>query len=78
MVALRRLFGIGRRIEFAGERARREHAQWLTRATMGGGVRAPRIPVRKVSEGGYEFVRNSPDGREWADAWWKGAFRSTD
>jgi capsid protein len=78
MVAFRRIFGFSKRVELAGERARRLHAQWLTRATMTGGVRAPRIPVRKVSEGGYEFVRKSPDGRAWADSWWSNAFRSTD
>ena len=78
MVAFRRIFGLSRRLETAGERARRLHAEWLTRALTSGGVRAPRIPVRKVSEGGSENVRTSPEGRAWADSWWSGAFRSTD
>ena len=78
MVALRRLFGLQRRIETSGERARRVHAEWLTRAIMSGGINAPRIPTRKVVEGGFEHVRQSKDGRAWADSWWSGAFRSTD
>ena len=78
MVALRRFFGFNKRCEEAGEKARRIHGEWLTRALLSGGVRAPRIPTRKVSEGGFEDVRTTPDRREWADSWWSGAFRSTD
>ena len=78
MVAFRRIFGMKKRVELAGERARRVHGQWLTQAIMSGGVHAPRIPTRKVSEGGFEDVRTSADGRAWADSWWSGAFRKTD
>ncbi len=78
MVAIRRLFGLQRRIENAGQRARRVHGQWLTQAILGGGLSAPRIPTRKVTEGGFENVRKTCDGRVWADSWWRGAFRTTD
>jgi len=77
MVALRRFFGFKKRIEDAGVKARRIHGDWLTKAIFGGGA-MPRIPVRKISEGGYEHVRRTETGRAWADSWWSGAFRKTD
>ena len=59
------------------ERMIREHAQWLTRA-----VRRPRgyprIPVRKVSEGGYAGLMASPNGRSIADGWWHSALERLD
>lgn len=56
----------------AAERARRLHSRWLTRAFRHGGARGvPRIPTRPVSEGGFQPVTSTPDGRAWADRWWR-------
>ena len=54
------------------ERMIREHAQWLTRATRLG-YRCPRIPVRKVSEGGFARLMTSRAGRLYAAGWWESA-----
>lgn len=57
--------------EDPGERARRMHSAWLTRAIRhGGGQGLPRIPVRRVSEGGYGPLMATVKGREWAEQWW--------
>ncbi|MBL0928327.1 MAG: hypothetical protein IBJ11_11870 [Phycisphaerales bacterium] len=73
----RRLFGFAERLETAAERARRLHSAWLTRALTDPQWAAPRIPVRPVSEGGWdEFVR-SPGGRDWAERWWDDAIDDT-
>jgi hypothetical protein len=53
-----------------GERARREHEVWLSRAIRSGRA-LPRIPARRVDLGGMEPVLGSPRGREWARRWWE-------
>lgn len=66
-----RMFFGGDDPEFAAERARRVHSTWLTRALRGGGnAHIPRIPVRRVSEGGFDPLLSTVEGREWAEAWW--------
>lgn len=51
--------------------ARALHSRWLTRALrQGGGKGVPRIPTRRVSEGGYGPLVATVEGREWADQWW--------
>jgi len=67
-----------RRLELAGERARRLHSVWLTRALSDPSIRLPRIPVRPVAQGGFGPVTASPGGRRWAEGWWRGAFRCVD
>jgi hypothetical protein len=55
----------------AAEHARALHSRWLTRAIRhGGGKGLPRIPTRLVSEGGYDPVMATVEGREWAEEWW--------
>lgn len=58
----------------AGERARRLHGAWLTRALADPRRRFPRIPTRPVRDGGFSAVTATPAGRAWATAWWAGAF----
>jgi hypothetical protein len=52
----------------------REHSQWLSRMLRLGKGRAarqpPRIPVRRVSEGGYSKLMSTPSGRHRAERWW--------
>lgn len=57
--------------------ARRAHSRWLTRA-MQAGVKVPRIPTRRVEEGGFDPVMATTEGREWAAAWWRDALQSPD
>ena len=56
-----------------GERARRSHSAWLTRhldATPG----PPRIPVRRVSRGGFGSMMDRPQGPGRAERWWRLVF----
>lgn len=59
------------------ERMIREHAVWLTQAVRRPG-RYPRIPVRKVSEGGFARLMARREGRAVADAWWLEALERVD
>lgn len=59
------------------EAMRRAHSSWLSRAVKHGS-RPPRIPVRKVSEGGWDELMSTPEGRAWADEFWQGAFEHPD
>lgn len=52
-----------------GAAARRRHAAWLAQA-LRTPQRYPRIPVRPVNQGGFDPVVATPEGREWAEAWW--------
>jgi hypothetical protein len=54
----------------AGERARRLHERWLTRA-MARPDRYPTIPVRPVSEGGFASLHTTAHGAQWAAGWWE-------
>ena len=49
-----------------------EHSPWLSRM-LGGRrrKRIPRIPVRKVSEGGFSKLISTPSGRYRAERWWE-------
>ena len=60
----------------AGLRMVREHSAWLTRMLGGKGGRkaprkAPRIPTRRVSEGGYSKLMSTSSGRYRAERWWE-------
>lgn len=54
----------------AGVRARRQHSVWLTAAIRDprGGV--PRIPTRRVADGGFAGLLARPGGPERAERWW--------
>jgi len=59
------------------ERMIREHARWLTQAVRRPG-RYPRIPVRKVADGGFARLMASREGRAVADSWWFEALERVD
>lgn len=63
--------------EDPGEKARREHSAWLTRA-LAGTRRYPEIPVRPVQDGGFDELRNRPNGLKLAARWWRMALRRVD
>lgn len=56
---------------------RRIHERWLTRALQSAKV-YPRIPVRRVDEGGFDEVRSRPEARAHADQWWERALERVD
>lgn len=60
----------GRRRDTTAELFRRQHSSWLTRAFRRPEGSVPRIPVRRVDEGGYSTMLNRPGGRERAAMWW--------
>ena len=70
-----RWFGEQARLD-AGRRMIREHSAWLThmlgRRTT---TSIPRIPVRKVSEGGFSGLMSTPGGRFRAERWWERTLR---
>ena len=55
------------------ERARRLHSCWLTEALRGHRA-APRIPTRRVADGGFDEIMTTGRGRTWAMSWWTEAF----
>jgi len=57
---------------------RREHSLWLSRAMARPDSATPRIPTRRVSEGGFSLLLSSPGGRERAEQWWMDAFYELD
>ena len=59
-----------------GQRYAAEHSAWLTRAVRLGN--APRIPVKKVEEGGFDRMMARPGGEERASQWWGAAFERVD
>ncbi len=58
----------------AGERARLLHSRWLTQA-LRSDREFPRIPLRRVEEGGWETLLAKPKGRGVAERWWRRALR---
>jgi hypothetical protein len=56
---------------------RRVHEAWLTRAVTSGKA-YPRIPVRRVDEGGFDPLLSRPGGRQLADRWWSAALGRVD
>jgi hypothetical protein len=71
-----RLFGSGDRPSHA-EVFRRVHERWLTRA-LERAIRYPRIPIRRVDDGGFEDVRRSSSARARANRWWDLALERVD
>ncbi|NUQ53660.1 MAG: hypothetical protein HUU19_13305 [Phycisphaerales bacterium] len=54
------------------EQMRLAHSHWLTGA-LASGRPYPKIPLRRVAEGGFSALVATPDGRQWADLWWNAA-----
>ena len=73
----RDLFARSTRLLTAGEKARRLHSAWLTRA-LAEPQRFPRIPARPVRDGGFTCLVAKPSGRAWADEWWTDTLESLD
>lgn len=65
-----RNFDASTRILTASERARRVHSAWLTRALAEDAHEAPRIPARRVEQGGFGALLRTARGRSWAWEWW--------
>lgn len=63
----------GRPDETSAEAACRLMERWLTWALHQPEDAFPRIPLRPVSEGGFEGLLARPDGRRRAAGWWAGA-----
>lgn len=62
------------RVLTASERARRLHSAWLTRALYGDDAAygdLPRIPARRVEQGGFGVILRTAFGRRWASEWWR-------
>ena len=53
----------------AGRLARLLHSRWLTEA-IARPMDVPRIPTRRVSDGGFGPMLARPGGRARADRWW--------
>lgn len=52
-----------------GLRMIREHAAWLSRV-LSSRRPQPRIPVRRVADGGFARLTSTPAGRYRAERWW--------
>ncbi len=52
---------------------RRVHERWLDRAIRSG-MDLPRIPLRRVDQGGFDDLLARPRGREVAWRWWRRVF----
>ena len=70
-------FWIRREALEAGARMRQEHSAWLTDAVLSDRP-YPKIPLRRVDEGGFDRLRERPNGPERAAAWWFAAFQRMD
>ena len=64
-------------LEARAERMRRAHSEWLTGA-LKHGKRPPRIPIRKVSDGGWGSIMSTPEGQQWAREFWEQALDHPD
>lgn len=61
----------------SSELARAIHSEWLTRALEGRKV-YPRIPTRRVDEGGFDALRARARGMARAEQWWTAALERVD
>ena len=50
-----------------GMLARRHTERWLTKHMA---APVPRIPARSEKEGGYDELRRTAEGRQWAEDFW--------
>ena len=58
------------------ERMIDEHARWLSQV-LRYRLRVPRIPTRRVSDGGYSRLSRSAAGRARAARWWARVLEET-
>jgi hypothetical protein len=56
---------------------RRVHEAWLNRA-ISSGREYPRIPLRRVDQGGFERLMQRPGGPALAEMWWTAALERVD
>lgn len=61
----------------AGARFRAEHSRFLTLALLSG-RRYPRIPSKRVDQGGYTGLMKLDEGEKRAAMWWAAAFMRLD
>lgn len=61
----------------ASELARAIHSEWLTRA-MAQRKAYPRIPTRRVEDGGFDALRARANGMARAEQWWMVALERVD
>lgn len=61
----------------ASELARAVHSEWLTRAMVKRKA-YPRIPTRRVDEGGFDALRARSGGLARAEQWWTAALERVD
>jgi len=61
----------------AGVRFRAVHSSFLTRA-LKFGLRSPRIPAKRVDEGGYSGLLKIPEQEKRATLWWAAAMSRMD
>lgn len=61
----------------AGARFRAVHSSFLTRA-LRLGFRTPRIPAKRVDEGGYSGLLKIPEHEKRSIAWWSAAMSRMD
>ncbi|MDX2116531.1 MAG: hypothetical protein SFZ24_13050 [Planctomycetota bacterium] len=54
------------------------HGRWLTRALQAPAGRLPRIPTRRMSEGGFGPMMRTVEGRDYAEFWWETALLRLD
>ncbi len=59
--------------ERRAEAMRRTHSRFLSAAVLSAD-QFPRIPVRRVDQGGFATLMSRPRGRAAAAAWWNRAF----
>lgn len=61
----------------ASELARAIHSEWLAQA-LSSRKAYPRIPTRRVEEGGFDALRARPKGMVRAEQWWMVALERVD
>lgn len=60
----------------AAEKATQEHSAWLTQA-LRSNAPLPRIPIRRADTGGFDALRDRPNGPARAERWWQLALERT-
>ena len=62
-----------RRLQKTAARMRAEHERFLS-AALAPHRRYPRIPTKRVDQGGFDRLMSRQSGRKLADRWWETAF----
>lgn len=66
-----------KRLLDAGARFRAEHSRFLTLALLSG-RKYPRIPTKRVDQGGYSGLLRLSEGEKRAAMWWAAAMTRVD